>query len=73
MIAAAQSSFVSGMHVAVVVGAAIIVLGALGVLRWLPARVTDDEDEHAGDYDSGPIETPALVASSSSGDELPSR
>ena len=73
VIAAAQSSFVSGMHVAVVVGAVIVALGALGVLRWLPARVSDDEHEHAGDFDSGPIEAPELVASSRSGDELPSR
>jgi hypothetical protein len=61
------------MHVAVIIGAVIVALGAMGVLRWLPARVTDDEDQHAGDYDSGPIEPRELVASSSSGDELPSR
>jgi len=73
IIAAAQSSFVSGMHVAVVVAAAIVALGAIGVLRWLPARVADESDKHARDFDSGPIETPALVASSRSGVELPSR
>jgi hypothetical protein len=44
---AAQSSFVSGMHVAVVVGAAIIAAGAIGVIRWLPARVAGDEHAHA--------------------------
>ena len=73
VIAAAQSSFVSGLHVAVIVGAAIIALGALGVLRWLPARVADDEYDHDGDFDSGPIAAPELVASPRSADELPAR
>jgi hypothetical protein len=41
IVSAAQQSFVSGLHVAVVVGAAVIVVGALAVLRWLPARATD--------------------------------
>jgi Na+/melibiose symporter-like transporter len=73
VIAAAQSSFVSGLHVAVIVGAAIIALGALGVLRWLPARVADDEYDDDGDFDSGPIAAPELVASPRSADELPAR
>ena len=73
VIAAAQSSFVSGLHGAVIVGAAIIALGALGVLRWLPARVVDDEYDHDGDFDSGPIAAPELVASPRSADELPAR
>ena len=41
IVSAAQQSFVSGLHVAVVVGAAVIVVGALAVLRWLPARASD--------------------------------
>jgi EmrB/QacA subfamily drug resistance transporter len=42
----ARSSFVSGMHVAVVVGAAVILVGVVGVLIWLPAHA-DDSIEHA--------------------------
>jgi len=57
----------------VVVAAAIVALGALGVLRWLPARVADDEAEYARDFDSRPVEVPALATSSRSGDERPSR
>jgi EmrB/QacA subfamily drug resistance transporter len=41
IISVAQHSFVAGLHVAVVVGAGVIVLGAIAVLRWLPARATD--------------------------------
>jgi Na+/melibiose symporter-like transporter len=41
IVSAAQQSFVSGLHVAVVVGAVVIVVGALAVLRWLPARAAD--------------------------------
>jgi EmrB/QacA subfamily drug resistance transporter len=52
VVAAAQSSFVSGMHVAVIVGATIIALGAAGVLRWLPARVADNLTEHAPEHET---------------------
>ncbi|MEX2100216.1 MAG: MFS transporter [Acidimicrobiia bacterium] len=45
VVEAAQASFVSGFHVAVIVGAAIVLLGALGVLRWLPARVNEEPPE----------------------------
>jgi EmrB/QacA subfamily drug resistance transporter len=43
IVTAAQSSFVSAMHVAVVVGTAILVLGVFIVVKWLPARAHDDE------------------------------
>jgi EmrB/QacA subfamily drug resistance transporter len=52
VVAAAQSSFVSGMHVAVIVAAAIIAVGAVGVLRWLPARMVDDATERMPDVDA---------------------
>ena len=45
IVTAAQHSFVSGLHLAVLVGAGVIVVGALAVLRWLPARATDAAPE----------------------------
>jgi Na+/melibiose symporter-like transporter len=67
---AARTSFVHGMHAAVLVAAAIAVIGAVGVLLWLPARARTHPDDvetpprsqsHGGDTDeelSG-IATPA--------------
>jgi Na+/melibiose symporter-like transporter len=40
IIAAAKDAFLDGFHLAVVVGAAICLLGAIAVLRFLPARAT---------------------------------
>ena len=48
IVGAAQTSFVNGMHAAVLVAAAIAVIGGIGVLVWLPARARphpDDVDE----------------------------
>src|SRR3954453_878785 len=41
----AQHSFVSGMHAAVLVAAAIAVIGGIGVLIWLPARARTHPDD----------------------------
>jgi Na+/melibiose symporter-like transporter len=45
IVSAAQTSFVDGMHAAVLVAAAIAVLGAIGVLIWLPARARAHPDD----------------------------
>jgi EmrB/QacA subfamily drug resistance transporter len=61
---AAQTSFVSGMHAAVLVAAAIALIGAVGVLVWLPARARthpDDIDLVAHDP-SVVVDEPAAVA-----------
>jgi DHA2 family multidrug resistance protein-like MFS transporter len=42
---AAQEAFVSGMHSAVIVAAAIALAGALIALVFLPARATEDVTE----------------------------
>jgi EmrB/QacA subfamily drug resistance transporter len=42
---AAQHSFVTGMHTAVLVAAAIAVVGGIGVLIWLPARARTHPDD----------------------------
>jgi EmrB/QacA subfamily drug resistance transporter len=42
---AAQHSFVSGMHAAVLVAAGIAVLGGIGALVWLPARARAHPDD----------------------------
>jgi EmrB/QacA subfamily drug resistance transporter len=42
---AARHSFVTGMHAAVLVAAAIAVIGAIGVLIWLPARARTHPDD----------------------------
>ena len=41
--AVAKGAFVSGMHLAVIVAAAIILVAAIGEMIWLPARATDPE------------------------------
>ncbi len=38
----ARHSFVVAFHVASVIGAVVILLAALGVFKWLPARASDD-------------------------------
>jgi len=42
---AAQHSFVTGMHAAVLVAAAIAIIGGIGVLVWLPARARTHPDD----------------------------
>ena len=44
VIDAAQHSFVSGMHLAAVLAAIIILTAAAGVLRWLPARAHPESE-----------------------------
>ena len=44
--AAARESFLSGMHLASLVAAGILLIAAIGVSRWLPARAHDDERAH---------------------------
>jgi hypothetical protein len=61
---AAQSSFVSGMHAAVLVAAAIAVIGAVGVIIWLPARARTHPDDVAdAALDQVRVEGPELTAS----------
>jgi EmrB/QacA subfamily drug resistance transporter len=45
IVSAAQASFVNGMHAAVLVAAAIAVIGGIGVLVWLPARARPHPDD----------------------------
>jgi Na+/melibiose symporter-like transporter len=45
IVSAAQSSFVTGMHAAVLVAAAIAVIGGIGALIWLPARARAHPDD----------------------------
>jgi len=45
IVSAAQTSFVNGMHAAVLVAAAIAVIGGIGVLVWLPARARAHPDD----------------------------
>ena len=49
LVARADDAFVSAMHVAVLWGAAVSVLGALVALLWLPGRPPRTDDEPAGD------------------------
>ncbi len=44
---AAKASFVSGMHVAALVAAGVLLLAVTGVVKWLPAWADDDERSSA--------------------------
>ena len=50
-----KQSFVEGLHTAVIVGAAIIIIGAIAVLRWLPARAAITAAPHADASDAVPM------------------
>ena len=43
LIAAAKSSFVTGMHTSFLVAAGVLIIAVVGVVVWLPARAHDDE------------------------------
>ena len=43
IVAAAGASFVDGLHVVAVVAAVVILVGAVAVARWLPARARDED------------------------------
>ena len=45
IIAAAQHSFVGGMHIASIVAALIVLVAVAGVLIWLPARAGDETED----------------------------
>lgn len=51
LIAPAKRAFLDGMHVTALVSAAIVLLGALFALRWLPGRSTPAPavEQHGGD------------------------
>jgi EmrB/QacA subfamily drug resistance transporter len=44
IIDASHRAFVSGLHVSVIVAAAIMAMGAVAVLKWLPSRAADHDD-----------------------------
>lgn len=53
IIKAANTSFVSGFHLAAIAAAAVIALAAIGVVGWLPARAHDHDHEDAPE--AGPV------------------
>ncbi len=55
IVSAANTAFVDGMHVTVVAAAVVIVIAAIGVLRWLPARGHDHVDLRTGDRAEVPL------------------
>jgi Na+/melibiose symporter-like transporter len=72
VLAVTRQSFVEGLHTAVIVGATIILLGAIAVLKWLPARAAAVGTVHAdasdvvpmgvGPVDFGPADVAADLA-----------
>jgi EmrB/QacA subfamily drug resistance transporter len=61
LVAGAKEAYVAGMHRGVLVAAAAVWLGALIVLRWLPARATDPElygkpDAEVAQHDSARVD-----------------
>lgn len=81
--AAARESFVSGMHLAALVAATILLLATVAVLIWLPAWAADDvraAGNGAGPgepgrlpEDRGPVATPAdaPVGAATGGQQIP--
>jgi EmrB/QacA subfamily drug resistance transporter len=64
IVSAAQTSFVNGMHAAVLVAAAIAVIGGIGVLVWLPARARPHPDDiDVSEPDPDAVTDDALTAS----------
>ncbi len=64
IVSAAQTSFVNGMHAAVLVAAAIAVIGGIGVLVWLPARARPHPDDvDVSEPDADTVTDDALTAS----------
>jgi MFS family permease len=53
IVPAANSSFLTGMHSAVLTAAVVMVVAAAGVWRWLPARAADHVDVAAPVPDQG--------------------
>ncbi len=45
IVASARTSFVNGMHAAVLVAAGIVFIGAIGAAIWLPSRARPEPDE----------------------------
>jgi EmrB/QacA subfamily drug resistance transporter len=68
----ARTAFVDGMHQGYLVGAAVLILAAIGALIWLPARArrpveeleAEYEAEHPAAPDGAPDETPTPVDAS---------
>jgi EmrB/QacA subfamily drug resistance transporter len=60
--AAADSSFISGFHLAAVVAAGVIAVAATAVLIWLPARARSADPSEQSPPQSGPIDSPAVGA-----------
>ena len=62
LVDAAHRSFVSGLHLAVVVAAAVAFLAAVGVVVWLPARARDEEPVPVWHTTPTPTPTPVSTA-----------
>jgi EmrB/QacA subfamily drug resistance transporter len=45
VISAAHQSFIGGLHLASIVAAAIVLIAAAGVIKWLPARAVDHSED----------------------------
>ena len=68
----ARTAFVDGMHQGYLVGAAVLIVAAIGALIWLPARAPRPVEELEAEYvsehpaapDNAPDETPAPVDAS---------
>jgi len=54
LVDAAKSSFVDGFHITALIAAVLVFIAALGVLRFLPARATDEEPAHMPWLDAQP-------------------
>lgn len=57
----ADDAFVSAMHIAVLCGAGISLLGVLVALIWLPGRRSEAANRAAGRYTRDPAGTPSMV------------
>ncbi len=62
IISAAHQSFVGGLHLASIVAALIVMVAVAGVVIWLPARATDEDEappaEGRGEAPAPPVGNP---------------
>ena len=62
ILATAKDGFMSGMHLAALAAAAIVLLAAAGVFLWLPSKAPTEEEARCSARRLDPVDEPEPVA-----------